>query len=94
MQKGIRVNGPGANLSMDFEPEYITVSPDSLTAYVAIQEANAIAVLDVEAGQFTEIMPMGYKPHSSVQQSTHPWLGRIQESPIHPVGCSSARMQH
>ena len=65
MQKGIRVNGPGANLSMDFEPEYITVSPDSLTAYVAIQEANAIAVLDVEAGQFTEIMPMGYKPHSS-----------------------------
>src|SRR5690606_4580119 len=32
---GVRVFGPGASVAMDMEPEYITVSDDSTTAWVA-----------------------------------------------------------
>ncbi len=60
---GVRVFGPRATVAQDLEPEYIAVSPDSRTAYVSLQEANAIAVLDVDAGQFTRIAPLGLKPH-------------------------------
>jgi len=45
------------------EPEYITVSPDSKTAYVTLQENNAIGVLDIEAGAFTRIAALGVKEH-------------------------------
>ena len=45
----------GLNPSTDFEPEYITVNAAGTTAYVALQEANSIAVLDLASGQFTGI---------------------------------------
>lgn len=61
---GVRIFGPGANAARDFEPEYIAVAPDSLTAYVTLQENNAIAVLDLTRLQFTRILPLGYKDHS------------------------------
>jgi DNA-binding beta-propeller fold protein YncE len=61
---GVRIYGPGASAAQDFEPEYIAVSPDSLTAYVTLQENNAIAVLDIARRQFTRIMPLGFKDHS------------------------------
>lgn len=53
----------GLNPSADFEPEYIAVSSDSCKAYVALQEANAIAVLDLESGAFTGIHSLGFKDH-------------------------------
>ena len=62
---GIRVFGPGATPAQDFEPEYIAVSADSATAYVTLQENNAIAVLDIKAGEFTRLMPLGFKDHSA-----------------------------
>ena len=54
----------GAILSAenDLEPEYIAVSGN--TAYVALQEANAIAVLDIAAGAFTSVEPLGFKDYS------------------------------
>ena len=61
---GLRIFGPGAGLAEDVEPEYITVSPDSSTAYVALQENNALAVVDVASATVTEILPLGYKDHS------------------------------
>jgi DNA-binding beta-propeller fold protein YncE len=45
--EGIRIFGPGANAAQDFEPEYITVSPDGLTAYVTLQENNALATINM-----------------------------------------------
>lgn len=39
--------------SVDLEPEYIACTDD--TAYVSCQEANAIAVLDLDNAQFTGI---------------------------------------
>ena len=53
----------GLNPSTDFEPEYIAVSSDGTTAYVALQEANAIAALDLVAGEFTAISSLGFKDH-------------------------------
>jgi len=62
---GIRVFGPRATPAQDFEPEYIAVSADSGTAYVTLQENNAIAVLDIKGGEFTRLMPLGFKDHSA-----------------------------
>ena len=53
----------GLNPSTDFEPEYIAVSANGSTAYVALQEANAIATLDLESGKFTAINSLGFKDH-------------------------------
>lgn len=49
--------------SADFEPEFIAVNPDATVAYVALQEANAIAVLDLESLEFTDIFALGFKDH-------------------------------
>ena len=62
-QRGLRVFGPGADLAADAEPEYIAVSADSATAYVALQENNAIAVVDVASATVTQLLPLGYKDH-------------------------------
>jgi hypothetical protein len=61
--RSIRVYGPGATLAQDLEPEYIAVSDDSKTAWVTLQENNAIAILDIEAGAFTRLVGLGFKDH-------------------------------
>lgn len=48
-----------ANPSADFEPEYIAC--DDQTAYVALQENNAIAILDLASKTFTGVYSLGYK---------------------------------
>ena len=53
------------NPSVDLEPEYITVTPDGKTAYVSLQEANAIATVDIEAGSVTAINGLGFKDYST-----------------------------
>lgn len=50
--------------SVDFEPEYIAISDKR--AYVALQEANAIAVLDIENCKFTDIYSAGFEDYSKV----------------------------
>ena len=53
------INVPeGLRVAEEFEPEYIT-AVDNETAYVAIQEANAIAVLDIPSATITQILPAG-----------------------------------
>lgn len=65
-EKGLRVFGPGATLAEDMEPEYIAISIDNTKAWVALQENNAVAELDIEAGEITAIVPLGYKDHSII----------------------------
>ena len=60
---GIRIYGPNASFAQDIEPEYITVSHDSKTAWVALQENNAIAILDIPSATFTKIVGLGFKDH-------------------------------
>lgn len=50
--------------SVDLEPEYIVVSADDTTAYIALQENNAIAVLDVATATITDVYPLGFKDYS------------------------------
>ena len=63
-ERGVRIFGPDAAASTDLEPEYLTVSADSKTAYVILQVNNAFAVVDVESATVEEIHPFGYKDHS------------------------------
>ncbi|MFG6402919.1 choice-of-anchor I family protein [Microbacterium sp. P04] len=50
-------------VSRNLEPEYITTS--GTTAYVALQEANAIAVVDLAKVEVTKIMPLGFKDYAT-----------------------------
>ncbi|MBE9053702.1 choice-of-anchor I family protein [Nostocales cyanobacterium LEGE 11386] len=61
---GVRIFGPNASVAQDLEPEYITVSEDSTKAWVALQENNAIGVLDLINNEFTDIIPLGFKDYS------------------------------
>ncbi|MEC7120757.1 MAG: choice-of-anchor I family protein [Pseudomonadota bacterium] len=61
--KGVRIFGPKANAAQDFEPEYITVSEDGQTAWVALQENNALAKIDIANATVTDILPLGFKDH-------------------------------
>lgn len=59
---GVRVFGPGAMPSTNIEPEYITISKNNKFAYVTLQEANAIASINIQTGAMN-IWPLGYKDH-------------------------------
>jgi 2',3'-cyclic-nucleotide 2'-phosphodiesterase/3'-nucleotidase/5'-nucleotidase len=61
---GIRIFGPNASVAQDLEPEYIAVSRDSRTAWVTLQENNALATIDLRRGEVTELVPLGTKDHS------------------------------
>jgi len=66
---GIRIYGPGASAAQDFEPEYVAVSGDSRTAYVTLQENNAIAVVDIAKGIVKKLLPLGYKDYRALPQT-------------------------
>ena len=53
-------------VAQDLEPEFITVAPDGTTAFAALQENNAIAVIDVAGATITDILPLGAIDHSVV----------------------------
>lgn len=63
-EQGVRIFGPNASAAQDFEPEYIAVAVDGRTAWVALQENNAIAELDVVTGTIRAVRPLGFKDHS------------------------------
>lgn len=54
-----------ANPSTDFEPEYIAVSGSK--AYVSLQEANSIAVLDIPSAQFKGVYPLGFQDYGTTK---------------------------
>lgn len=63
-EEGFRVFGPGASLAQDVEPEYITVDKNSKTAWVALQENNGLARIDLESKTISDIFPLGFKDYS------------------------------
>lgn len=64
MAKGLRIFGLNATFAKDIEPEYIAVSDDSKTAWVTLQENNAIAKLNIETKTITSIFPLGFKDYN------------------------------
>jgi hypothetical protein len=65
----VRIIKPGATAAEDFEPEYIAVSADSRTAYVSLQENNAIATVDVSNGTLTAVNGLPWKDYSKEENA-------------------------
>jgi len=64
LDPSIRITGPGATVAQDLEPEYIATSFDSSTAWVTLQENNAMAIVDIRSATVTDIVGLGRKDHS------------------------------
>ena len=62
---GVRIFNGGVP-STDFEPEYIAVSPDGTKAMVTLQEANAVAILDIASATFSSVEALGEKDFSTL----------------------------
>ena len=62
--RGVRLNATVPTVAQDLEPEYVTVSQDSRTAWAVLQEANAIAEIDLRRGVVTNVVALGRKDHS------------------------------
>lgn len=54
----------GSNPVEDLEPEYIAISDDNKTAFVSLQENNAIASIDIESGEINYVKGLGFIDHS------------------------------
>ena len=75
LPEGVRVFGPTPHgddlpVSRNLEPEYITVVGG--TAYATLQEANAIAVVDLASATVTAINPLGFKDHGLAANALDP----------------------
>ncbi len=61
---GVRITGPNATVVQDLEPEYITIAENGRTAWVSLQENNALAVLDLRSCRVDRIVALGTSDHS------------------------------
>ena len=61
--KGVRLFA-GKTVSEDVEPEYIAVSRNGRYAWVTLQEANSMALLNVRSARILKILPLGLKNHA------------------------------
>ena len=59
--RGLHAPMPGRSLCQQLEPEYIAVSPDGRWAFVSMQEANAIAIVDITNARCIALEPLGLK---------------------------------
>ncbi|MEM7299170.1 MAG: choice-of-anchor I family protein, partial [Bacteroidota bacterium] len=66
LDESIRTNAnPGnSTVAQDLEPEYISVSRNSRYAWVALQENNAVAIIDIRRGKVLDLVGLGFKDHS------------------------------
>ncbi|RAK68100.1 choice-of-anchor I family protein [Hymenobacter edaphi] len=65
---GIRLYGgttaAPATVAQDLEPEYVAFDAGSQTAYITLQENNAVATLNLATKQFTSLRSVGFQDHS------------------------------
>ena len=59
----VRIGRPGATVAQDLEPEYVSISADSKTAFVTLQENNAVAVVDLTTAKVSKIIALGFKDY-------------------------------
>ena len=58
---GFRISKIAKSFAQDIEPEYVTISDDSKTAWVTLQENNGVAKVDLTSKTITAIYPLGFK---------------------------------
>jgi hypothetical protein len=71
IRQGVRIFGPSsdepdglATVAQDLEPEYIAVASNSQTAWVTLQENNALAILNIPTATVTNLVPLRFKNHT------------------------------
>lgn len=64
LPEGVKISPKAASDAQDLEPEYIAITPDDRTAFVALQENNAFAIIDIAEKKITSVVPLGFKDHS------------------------------
>lgn len=67
IDEDVRMVHAESTAQQNLEPEYIVVDDHDHYAYVALQENNAIAQLDIDSKQFVAVKSLGYKDYSSEQ---------------------------
>ena len=65
LAENVRVFFPGSTAAQDLEPEYITTNAAGTRAYITLQEANAIAVVDLVNKTILDVAPLGFKDWSA-----------------------------
>jgi len=65
LAEGVRVFFPNSTAAQDLEPEYIAVAPDGTRAWVTLQEANALAVVDLVNRTILDVVSLGHKDWGS-----------------------------
>jgi len=66
LPNAVRISGPvGTSIAQDLEPEYITLDENTQKAFVALQENNAMAIIDVKNARVESIIPLGLKSWDS-----------------------------
>ena len=83
--RGVRIF-PGVLAANDFEPEYAAISENGRYAHVTLQEANAVAVVDLRRAKVRRILPLGLKDHglpgNELDASDRDGVTNIQNWPL------------
>jgi hypothetical protein len=66
---GFRISKVAKSFAQDIEPEYITISDDSKTAWVTLQENNGVAKVDLTSKTITAIYPLGSKDYNTADNA-------------------------
>lgn len=66
---GFRISKFAKSFAQDIEPEYVTISDDSKTAWVTLQENNGVAKVDLTSKTITAIYPLGFKDYNTADNA-------------------------
>ncbi|MGO1509058.1 MAG: choice-of-anchor I family protein [Actinomycetales bacterium] len=93
LPEGVRVFGPQVpntndqperRISQNLEPEFVSTA--GTTAYVSVQEANAIAVVDIPTATLTALLPLGFVDHSVAGHGIDPSDRDPEDAPTFDIG--------
>ncbi|WP_264529884.1 choice-of-anchor I family protein [Flavobacterium sp. N502540] len=68
-KEGFRISKFAKSFAQDIEPEYITISDDSKTAWVTLQENNGVAKIDLTSKTITALYPLGFKNFNTAENA-------------------------
>jgi len=98
-RRGVVLPHTDRSVDQQLEPEFITVEPSGKRAWVTLQENNAIAAIDLNAGRVLDIFPLGTQafsaPGGGLDPSDKDGGARIQPWPVEgllqpdSIGCFS-----